>query len=94
MEVNLVGDAKETLSALLPLIDQKSNGAWRDGVVSNVKEWWNTLEERAMQPADPVNPQRVTWELSPRLPERRDRHQRLRLLRQLVSRATSRYAAA
>ena len=69
MEVNLVGDAKETLSALLPLIDQKSNGAWRDGVVSNVKEWWNTLEERAMQPADPVNPQRVTWELSPRLPD-------------------------
>ena len=26
------------------------------------------LEERAMQPADPVNPQRVFWELSPRLP--------------------------
>ena len=69
MEVNLVGDAKETLSALLPLIDQKSNGAWREGVESNVKEWWNTLEERAMQPADPVNPQRVTWELSPRLPD-------------------------
>ena len=33
-------------------------------------EWWQVLEARAMHPADPVNPQRVTWELSPRLPER------------------------
>ncbi len=68
MEVNLVGDAKETLRALLPLIRQKANGAWRDGIESEVKQWWSTLEERAMQPANPVNPQRVTWELSPRLP--------------------------
>ncbi|HZZ62015.1 MAG TPA: thiamine pyrophosphate-requiring protein [Roseiarcus sp.] len=69
MEVNLVGDAKETLRALMPLIKQKTNGAWRDGIESEVKEWWSTLEERAMQPANPVNPQRVTWELSPRLPD-------------------------
>jgi pyruvate dehydrogenase (quinone) len=69
MEVNLVGDAKETLKALLPLINQKTNGAWRDGIESEVKHWWKTLEQRAMQPANPVNPQRVTWELSPRLPD-------------------------
>ena len=37
MEVNLVGDAKETLSALLPLIEQKTNGAWRDGIESEVE---------------------------------------------------------
>ena len=69
MEVNLVGDAKETLKALLPLLDQKSNGKWRDRIESNVKEWWKTLDDRAMQPANPINPQRVTWELSPRLPD-------------------------
>src|SRR5207302_976175 len=28
------------------------------------------LEARAMNSADPLNPQRVFWELSPRLPER------------------------
>ena len=28
-----------------------------------------TLEERAKQPADPINPQRVFWELSSRLPD-------------------------
>ena len=35
-------------------------------------------------PAEPVNPQRVTWELSPRLPDGVDHHQRFRFLRQLV----------
>ena len=69
MEVNLVGDAKETLKALLPLLEPKTNGRWREGIESNVKAWWKTLETRAMQPANPVNPQRVTWELSPRLPD-------------------------
>ena len=69
MEVNLVGDAKETLKALLPLIHQKTNGAWRSRIESEIKQWWKTLEQRAMQPANPINPQRVTWELSPRLPE-------------------------
>ncbi len=69
MEVNLVGDAKETLKALLPLLKQKSNGAWRNQIEGEVKQWWKTLEQRAMQPANPINPQRVTWELSPRLPE-------------------------
>jgi pyruvate dehydrogenase (quinone) len=70
MEVNLVGDAGETLRALLPLLDSKTQHSWRDGIVKNVASWWETLEKRALQPANPVNPQRVTWELSPRLPDR------------------------
>src|SRR5262252_1610213 len=70
MEVNLVGDAAETLRALLPLLNQKRDGAWRKKIESNLASWWKTLEERATQPAKPVNPQRITWELSPRLPER------------------------
>ena len=69
MEVNLVGDAKETLRTLMPLLDQKADGSWRKKVEGDVAEWWKTLEERAMQPAHPINPQRVTWELSPRLPD-------------------------
>src|SRR5215470_13155183 len=70
MDVNLVGDAAETLKALLPLLEEKRDGAWRKRIASNLGDWWKTLEERAMQPAKPVNPQRVTWELSPRLPDR------------------------
>jgi pyruvate dehydrogenase (quinone) len=69
MEVNLVGDAAETIKALLPLLDQKTDRSWRDEVEKNVKSWWKTLEGRAMAPAKPINPQRVAWELSPRLPD-------------------------
>jgi pyruvate dehydrogenase (quinone) len=70
MEVNLVGDAAETLRALLPLLRDKTDFSWRKKIEKNVAEWWRTLEGRAMHSADPVNPQRVAWELSPRLPER------------------------
>jgi pyruvate dehydrogenase (quinone) len=70
MEVNLVGDSAETLQALLPLLEQKADGKWRQRIEKNVGEWWKTLEERAHASATPVNPQRVTWELSPRLPDR------------------------
>jgi pyruvate dehydrogenase (quinone) len=69
MEVNLVGDAAETLRALLPLLQAKSDKTWRESIARGVEKWWRTLEERAMQPATPVNPQRVVWELSPRLPD-------------------------
>src|SRR5882757_4357343 len=70
MEVGLVGDAAETLRALLPRLQQKQAGEWRNTIEDNVRGWWNTLERRAKQPAKPVNPQRVAWELSPLLPDR------------------------
>ena len=69
MEVNLVGDAAETLRALSPLLERKSDRSWRDTIEGYVAESWKQLENRALQPANPVNPQRVTWELSPRLPD-------------------------
>jgi pyruvate dehydrogenase (quinone) len=69
MEAGLVGDAAETLRALLPKLRQKP-GEWRKDIESDVRDWWKTLEDRARQPANPVNPQRVTWELSPLLPDR------------------------
>jgi pyruvate dehydrogenase (quinone) len=69
MEVNLVGDAAETLRLLLPLLKERKETKWRNSIEKKVRAWWQTLEERAMQPAEPVNPQRVAWELSPRLPD-------------------------
>jgi pyruvate dehydrogenase (quinone) len=70
MEANLVGDSAATLRLLLPLLEQKDRGRWRDGIEQNVRDWWKTLDDRAMVDADPVNPQRVFWELSKRLPDR------------------------
>jgi pyruvate dehydrogenase (quinone) len=69
MEVNLLGDSAETLRLLVPMLRQKSDSRWRERIEANVRDWWKTLEKRAMQEASPLNPQRVFWELSPRLPE-------------------------
>jgi len=67
-EVNLHGSAKETLQLLLPMLEEKRDRGWRGEIEGWLKEWWQTLEARAMTRAHPVNPQRVVWEMSPRLP--------------------------
>jgi len=68
-EVNLHGDAAETLRQLLPMLKRKSDRSWRETIEGWMKDWWETLEARAMTKAHPVNPQRVVREMSPRLPE-------------------------
>ena len=69
MEVPLVGDSQETLRALIPLLTRKTDRSWRETIDKNIADWWKVLEARAMNSADPINPQRVFWELSPRLPD-------------------------
>ena len=67
-ELNLVGDAKATLQALIPHLKHKDDRSWREGIESDVADWWNTIERRALTDADPVNPMRIFHELSQRLP--------------------------
>lgn len=69
MEVNLTGDSRETLRALIPLLRRKSDREWRERIEGEVREWWELMETRAMNPANPINPERVFHELSPRLPD-------------------------
>jgi pyruvate dehydrogenase (quinone) len=69
MELNLVGDSRATLQALLPLLKRKTDRRWRERIEAGVRDWWRVLEERAMVEATPINPQRVFWELSPQLPD-------------------------
>ncbi len=69
MEVNLVGDAAETLRELLPLLEHKTERRWRKKVEGWRARWDKTVAKRAMAKADPINPQRVVYELSPRLPD-------------------------
>jgi pyruvate dehydrogenase (quinone) len=38
-------------------------------IEDTVADWWKLLESRALVDAHPINPQRVFWELSPRLPD-------------------------
>jgi pyruvate dehydrogenase (quinone) len=69
MEAALVGDAAATLRGLLPLLERKDDRRWRESIEAGVERWWRMLAERALQPGDPINPQRVFHELSDLLPD-------------------------
>src|SRR4051794_27114883 len=68
-ELNLVGDAKATLAALIPLLQRKSDRSWREEIEGKVADWWSDTERQALTDADPVNPMRIFYELSSRLPD-------------------------
>jgi pyruvate dehydrogenase (quinone) len=69
MEAALVGDAKQTLAALIPRLTRKEDRRWRERVEDDVARWRRMLEERAKLPAEPLNPMLVFQELSPLLPD-------------------------
>jgi pyruvate dehydrogenase (quinone) len=70
VEVGMVGDARETLRALMPQLQRKEDRAWRTEIEEGIEHWWRLLDERAHVDAQPINPQLVFHELSPRLPDR------------------------
>lgn len=55
-EVNLVGDSREVLRRLLPLLKRKDDRSWFDSVRKNVTKSWQELEAKAMESAKPINP--------------------------------------
>jgi pyruvate dehydrogenase (quinone) len=69
VDVQLIGDAKETLRELNPLLRRREDRSWREEVEKQVAEWWRVVEDRVHMDADPMNPQRVVWELNGRLPD-------------------------
>jgi pyruvate dehydrogenase (quinone) len=69
MELGLTGDAKATLEELIPLVQHKTDRSWQEKIVGEVADWWKLVEERALQDADPINPQRLFWELNNHLPD-------------------------
>jgi pyruvate dehydrogenase (quinone) len=69
VEAGLVGDSAATLRALREQLFRKDDRSWREQVEANVREWWELIEKRALEPADPINPQLVFHELSKRLPD-------------------------
>ncbi len=69
MDVSLTGDAAATLKELLPLLERKPRGPWRETVEGNVREWWSEEGARAHLEAKPLNPERFFWDLSERIPD-------------------------
>jgi pyruvate dehydrogenase (quinone) len=68
VEVPLLGDAAETLRALLDRVPARGDDGWRRRVEEWTRRWHAIAAERASAAAEPVNPQHVVRELSGRLP--------------------------
>jgi pyruvate dehydrogenase (quinone) len=70
VEVALVGDAALTLQALAGRLAHEENQreVWRTEVHERVSAWRTLCSQRALTPAEPVNPERVLRELSAVLP--------------------------
>ncbi|MEO8750785.1 MAG: thiamine pyrophosphate-requiring protein [Allobranchiibius sp.] len=76
MDLALIGDSKQTLAELLPLLTRKQDRSWQDTIGKNVSEWWTLMDDRA-EPADVyrdgdrprVRPQALFAELSRQLPD-------------------------
>ncbi|SED97754.1 pyruvate dehydrogenase (quinone) [Streptomyces sp. 2224.1] len=68
-EVNLVGDARATLKALLPQLTRKKHGAWRKKIEKDTARWWEVMEGRAAVDAEPINPEYVVHALDALLPD-------------------------
>lgn len=69
MDVHLVGDSKDTLRELIPLLKKKEDRKWQKQVASGMEEWWKLMDARSHTSANPINPQYLFWELNKRLPD-------------------------
>jgi pyruvate dehydrogenase (quinone) len=68
VEVGLVGDSRECLAELLPLLKRNKNRGFLEGAQAGMRDWWRLMEERGTREDKPMKPQVVAWELGKRLP--------------------------
>ena len=69
MDLNLWGDVKPTLQALLPRIEAKDDKSWQHKISTKMREWEDIMVDLAHVGANPVNPRLVFLELNKRLPD-------------------------
>ncbi len=67
VEVGLVGDARETLSDLLPLLKRNEHRGFLEKAQKSMQDWRELMNERATRSDKPMKPQVAAWELGKRL---------------------------
>lgn len=67
LEVGLVGDSRETLRQLIPLLKRKEKRAFLEKAQKGMAAWWQLMEERGTRQDTPMKPQVLAWELGKRL---------------------------
>jgi len=68
VEVGLVGDSRQTLQALLPLLKRNESRKFLEEAQSSMRDWWKLMEGRSTRMDKPMKPQVPAWELGKRLP--------------------------
>ncbi|MCU1473466.1 thiamine pyrophosphate-requiring protein [Amnibacterium sp.] len=69
-EVNLWGDVKATLAALIPMLEAKADRVWQERIEEEWRGWEREMKDQALQSfPDGGNPRRIFHELNARLPE-------------------------
>ncbi|MFY9747336.1 MAG: thiamine pyrophosphate-dependent enzyme [Acidobacteriaceae bacterium] len=66
-DAGLVGDAKSTLRALMPLLTKHDHGFLKRAQKDKA-EWTKLMEERGTREDKPMKPQVIGWELGKRIP--------------------------
>ncbi|MBV8531838.1 MAG: thiamine pyrophosphate-requiring protein, partial [Candidatus Eremiobacteraeota bacterium] len=69
-EVNLQGDARSTLQALLPYLERKTETSWREKIAKDRAQEADVMATRSAIDAHPIHPGQVFTELNARLPDR------------------------
>ena len=67
VEVGLVGDSRNTLRELIPLLKRKEGRKFLEAAQAGMKDWWQLMEKRGTRQDKPMKPQVVAWELGKRL---------------------------
>ncbi len=67
IDVGLVGDSRETLRHLIPLLQRKEKRRFLEEAQAGMQEWWQLMEERGTRQDVPMKPQVLAWELGKRL---------------------------
>lgn len=66
-DVGLVGDSKETLKRLIPLLKRNKDRGFLKKAQSGMKDWFEYMERLGTVQSMPMKPQVVAWELGKRL---------------------------
>jgi pyruvate dehydrogenase (quinone) len=69
MEINLQGDGRSTLAALLPYLERKTDTSWREKIAKDREQEDEVHKSRAAVEGNGVNPAVVFRELNARLPD-------------------------
>ncbi len=67
VEVGLVGDCKQTLEYLLPLLQKRKSHSFLEKAQKGMKDWNKLMETRSTSEEMPMKPQVPAWEIGKRL---------------------------